>query len=57
MTTEPNTKVTATQKNDDGRWYYVITIGQEEGNKVGPYDTQEAAIAAGEQKLAESGTA
>ncbi len=52
MTTEPNTKVTATQKNDDGRWYYVITIDQEEGNKVGPYDTKEEAIAAGEQKLA-----
>lgn len=57
MSSEPNAKVTATQKNDDGRWYYVITVDDEAGNKVGPYETEEEAIAAGEQKLAESNNA
>ncbi|MEK1888200.1 MAG: hypothetical protein AAAB35_11630 [Phyllobacterium sp.] len=53
MTGEPNAKITATQKNDDGRWYYVITINGEESAKVGPYETEEEALAAG-QKSAES---
>jgi hypothetical protein len=54
MSSEPNATVTASQKNDDGQWYYVITTGGEQGPKVGPYETEEEAIAAGEQKLAES---
>ncbi|MBA8880547.1 hypothetical protein [Phyllobacterium myrsinacearum] len=54
MSTEPNATVTATQKNDDGQWYYVITIDDEEGDRVGPFETEEEALAAGEEKLAES---
>ncbi|QND53801.1 hypothetical protein HB779_19315 [Phyllobacterium sp. 628] len=54
MSTEPNVTVTATQKNDDGQWFYVITIDDVAGDKVGPYETEEEAIAAGEEELAES---
>ncbi|EJN04373.1 hypothetical protein [Phyllobacterium sp. YR531] len=48
---EPTVK--AIQKNDDGNWYYVITTDGVEGPKVGPYDTEEEAIADGEERLAE----
>lgn len=53
MSAEPETTVTAVQKNDDGNWYYVITIDGVEGPKVGPYDTEEEALAEGEEKLAD----
>ncbi|MEP7454517.1 hypothetical protein [Phyllobacterium sp. SB3] len=48
---EPTVK--AVQKNDDGNWYYVITTDGVEGPKVGPYNTEEEAIADGEERLAE----
>ncbi len=57
MSTEPNATVTATQKNDDGQWYYVIMIDDEAGDKVGPFETEEEAIAAGEEELADSAEA
>ncbi|MHC1548301.1 hypothetical protein [Phyllobacterium sp. K27] len=49
--TEPTVK--AVQKNDEGNWYYVITMDGVEGSKVGPYDTEEEAIAAGQTSLAD----
>jgi hypothetical protein len=49
--TEPTVK--AVQKNDDGNWYYIVTTDGVEGPKVGPYDTEEEAIAEGEESLAE----
>ncbi|MGN7770271.1 hypothetical protein [Rhizobiales bacterium] len=49
--TEPTVK--AVQKNDDGNWYYVVTKDGVEGPKVGPYGTEEEAIADGEESLAE----
>ncbi|UXN64759.1 MULTISPECIES: hypothetical protein [Phyllobacterium] len=57
MSSETSTTVSASQKNDDGQWYYVITTGGEQGPKVGPYETEEEAIAAGEQQLAKSSNA
>lgn len=49
--TEPTVK--AMQKNDDGKWYYVIAADGVDGSKVGPYETEEEAIAAGEISLTE----
>ncbi|MGH7003268.1 MAG: hypothetical protein ACREIP_04910 [Alphaproteobacteria bacterium] len=57
MAAQPETTVTAVQKNDDGNWYYTIAIDGVEGPKVGPYETQEEAIAEGEEKAATSGDA
>ena len=53
--TEPTVK--AVQKNDDGNWYYVITTDGVEGPKVGPYESEEEAIADGREKLAEDDVA
>jgi hypothetical protein len=52
--TEPTIK--AAQKNDDGKWYYVITVKGVDGPKVGPYESEEEAIADGQKKLAGGST-
>ncbi|MCO4315821.1 hypothetical protein M8997_001385 [Phyllobacterium sp. 21LDTY02-6] len=57
MADEAETTIRAMQKNDDGKWYYTITIDDEEGPKVGPFETEEAALAAGEEDLAEDNQA
>lgn len=53
--TEPVIK--AVQKNDDGNWYYVITVNGVDGPKVGPYESEEEAIADGQEKLDGDGAA
>ena len=53
MSTANEPTVKAVQKNDDGNWYYVITADGVDGPKVGPYDTEEEAIADGQEKLAD----
>jgi hypothetical protein len=53
MSDKPEITVTATQKNDDDNWYYVITTNGVAGPRVGPYETEEAAIADGKEKLAD----
>ncbi len=57
MAEETKASVKATQKNDDGRWYYIITIDGTEGPRVGPYDSEDEAVEAGRQKLLEGGVA
>ncbi len=57
MVEEPEASVRATQKNDDGRWYYVITMDGIEGSSVGPYDSEEEAVEAGRRKLVEGDVA
>ncbi|WP_155810955.1 hypothetical protein [Phyllobacterium sp. UNC302MFCol5.2] len=57
MSSEPGEKVTVNQKNDDGLWYYAITAEGKQGPKVGPFDTEEAALAAGEDRLAKGESA
>jgi hypothetical protein len=50
MSDDQTAKVTAHQKNDDDKWYYSIS-GDDE--RVGPYDSEEEALAAGEEVLDE----
>ena len=50
MSDDQTAKVTAHQKNDDDKWYYSIS-GDDE--RVGPYDSKEEALAAGEEVLDE----
>ena len=57
MAEETKASVKATQKNDDGRWYYVITTDGTEGPRVGPYNSEDEAVEAGRQKLLEGGVA
>lgn len=53
MPNDQNVKVTAHQKNDDNKWYYAISVAGEAGSRVGPYDSEEEALEAGEQALAD----
>lgn len=57
MVEETKASVKATQKNDDGLWYYVITMDGTEAPRIGPYDSEDEAVAAGRQRLLGDGVA
>jgi len=40
-----------THRKNDGKWYYVVVIDGETGVLMGPHDTEEEAIAAGQKDL------
>lgn len=44
-----------THQKSDGKWYYVIVVDGETGVLMGPHDTEEEAIAAGEKDLDDLG--
>ncbi len=50
MTNEQRCFVQTDQKSD-GKWYYVIVIDGETGVLMGPHDTEDEALAAGQQEL------
>jgi hypothetical protein len=50
MTSEQRCYV-QTDKKSDGKWYYVVVIDGETGALMGPHDTEDQALAAGQKDL------
>ncbi|EJN05565.1 hypothetical protein [Phyllobacterium sp. YR531] len=40
-----------TDKKSDGKWYYVVVVDGETGVLMGPHDTEDEALAAGQKEL------